>query len=59
MELAFLDSSCVRNRMDIQQLLGGVGEKEEYKHVHIKSGHLLKIRVIRVQSEKIQLRCAT
>ena len=32
--------------MDIRQLRGGVGEKEEYKHVHIKSGHLLKIRVI-------------
>jgi hypothetical protein len=32
--------------MDVRQLLGGVGEKEENKHVHIKSGHLLKIRVI-------------
>jgi hypothetical protein len=32
--------------MDIRQLLGEVREKEEYKHVHIKSGHLLKIRVI-------------
>jgi hypothetical protein len=36
--------------MDIRQLPGGVGEKEEYKHVHIKSGHLLKIRVMDAKS---------
>jgi hypothetical protein len=32
--------------MDIRELPGEEWEKEECKHAHIKSGHLLKIRVI-------------
>lgn len=49
----------IGNGVDIRELPGGVGEKEECKHVHIKSGHLLKIRVIRNAGIRIGMVCDT
>jgi hypothetical protein len=49
-----LRSNEIGNGMGIRQLPGGVGEKEECKHAHIKSGHLLKIRVIIIISGELR-----